>query len=175
MQIDRYALFLSLGLTRVYPHRQRLLANVTREKLVEPQGSRNCRRNIVVLSGVLVVAGFAGVDPQDLRVFGVRPSGGWGVLVLGAAAILTQVYWYILRFHHLNEDGVIQQLPYPPDEGPQDVPIDREHSRIVWRTADLLANQLAFVMTTLSWVFIGIWVAGCRFTIAKDCICSDLV
>ena len=71
----RRILFLSLGLTRVYPPEDQRHAKETTEKLLEPDGSKACRRNILALAGVVVVAGFAGADPRDLIVFGVKPRG----------------------------------------------------------------------------------------------------
>ena len=53
----------------------------TPEKLLEPDGARVCRRNILALAGVVVVAGFAGADPREISVFGVKPSGDWGYRV----------------------------------------------------------------------------------------------
>ncbi len=105
----RGILFLSLGLTRAHPSMDRKRAKRSSEKLVEPQGSRASRRNIIVLSGVLVVAGLAGADPHALNLFGVKPTGKWGVTVIGVAAVLAQIYWYFLRYQHLSEDGTIER------------------------------------------------------------------
>ncbi len=93
----RYFLFLSLGLTRGYSPQKQRYARHTTEKLLEPGGARACRRNIIALAGVVVVAGLAGADPHEISVFGVRPSGDRGVIVLGVAVILTHLYWYGLR------------------------------------------------------------------------------
>ena len=65
----------------------------------------------MALASVLVVAGLAGADPRDLSVFGVKPDGDWGVIVIGAAAISVQLYWYWLRYLHLKEDAVIEVEP----------------------------------------------------------------
>ena len=78
-----YFLFLSLGLTRSYRWNGHHDAKKAIEKLVEPEGSKNCRRKTLVLSSMLVIAGIAGADPHDLSVFGIAPSEGWGVIVLG--------------------------------------------------------------------------------------------
>ena len=77
--------------------------------LSETDGSKAYRWNILALASVLVVAGLAGAEPRDLSVFGVKPSGDWGVTVISAAAILTQLYWYILRYLHMKEDAAIEQ------------------------------------------------------------------
>lgn len=74
----RYFVYLTFGLTRVYPPQDRGRARETTETLVEPQGSKICRHNIVALSTMLAVAGFAGADPRELNMFGIRPSGDWG-------------------------------------------------------------------------------------------------
>ena len=56
--------------------------------------SKAYRRNILALGSV----------------FGVKPDGDWGVIVIGAAAMLTQLYWYVLRYLHMKEDAVIEQV-----------------------------------------------------------------
>ena len=50
----RYFAFLSFGLTRVYPSQDREHAKQTTEKLLEPDGSKACRRNILALAGIVV-------------------------------------------------------------------------------------------------------------------------
>ena len=155
----RYFLFLSLGLTRVYPSKGRKYAKGTTEKLLEPQGSRVCRRNILVLSGVVVVAGFAGADLNTLSLFGVKPSGDWGVPVLGFAAILTQLYWFCLRYQRLHEDGEIELDPGTRAPGVETVKISQVRGiRIVWRDADLFSNRVAFGLVLLSWYFMVRWI-----------------
>ena len=86
-------IFLSLGLTRAHPRKARKRAMQSLERMIEPQGSKNCRRNIIVLSGVLVLAGLAGADLHSLNLIGIRPTSEWGVAVLGTAAIFAQFYW----------------------------------------------------------------------------------
>ena len=58
----RYFWFLSIGLTRVYQPRDGEGSTSTTDKLCEPQASSVCRRNILMLSGALAVAGLAGVE-----------------------------------------------------------------------------------------------------------------
>ena len=147
----RRILFLLFGLTRVYPPEDRKGAKETTEKLLEPDGARVCRRNILALAGVVVVTGLAGADPRDLIVFGVKPADDWGVAVLGLAAILAHVYWYVLRYYHLRDDGKIE---------PECLKIDGNDFRLVRRGADLFSNWAAFVLTVLSWWFIGSWIVG---------------
>ena len=69
----RRILFLSLGLERVYPAWERERMNDVSEKLIEPEGARVCRRNILALAAIVVVASAAGADPSDLNIFGVKP------------------------------------------------------------------------------------------------------
>ena len=154
----RRLLFLLLGLERVYPPQGRKHAKETTEKLIEPVGVRVCRRNILAVAGVVVIAGAAGADPRDLDVFGVTPSNDWGVLVLGAAAILAHVYWYVLRYYHLRDDGSIQQDPTISDTGVEYLKIDWNDFRLVRRGADLFSNWVAFLLTGLSWCFIASWI-----------------
>ena len=156
----RRILFLSLGLERVYPPRDRKHAKETTEKLLEPDGARACRRNVLALAGVVVLAGAAGADPRDLIVFGVKPADDWGMLVLGSAAMLAQVYWYVLRYHHLRDDGRIEQNPAMSGTGAEYLKINWNDFRLVRRGADLLSNWAAFVLTILSWWLIGSWIVG---------------
>lgn len=155
----RYFLFLSLGLSRVYPPKDRKSGQGTTEKFLEPQGSRICRRNILVLSSVVVIAGFAGADLDTLNLFGVKPSGEWGVPVLGFAAVLSQMYWYYLRHQRLLEDGAIEQDSGTYADGAETVKISQVvNPRIVWREADLFSNRVAFGLVLLSWYFIVRWI-----------------
>lgn len=156
----RRILFLSLGLERVYPPQDQKHMTETTEKLIEPDGARVCRRNILALAGVVVVAGSAGADPRDLDLFGVKPSDDWGVCILGLAAILAHVYWYVLRYYHMRDDGRIEQIPAMSGTGAEYLKIDWNDFRMVRRGADLFSNWVAFVLTCLSWWFIWLWIVS---------------
>ena len=156
----RRILFLSLGLERVYPPWGRERMNDAPEKLIEPKEARVCRRNILALAAIVVVASAAGADPSDLDIFGVKPPDDWGVQVLGAVAILAQLYWYVLRYYHLRDDEMIGL--FPEISG-----VKKEYMKINWSgflmvriSADLVSNWTAFVLTILSWLCIGLWVIG---------------
>ncbi len=151
MKFRRF-LFLSLGLTRVYSPQGRKHSNERLEKLLEPDGARVCRRNILTLACAVVTAGAAGADPQGLEVFGVKLADERALFVLGFAAILAHVYWYILRYFHLWDDGKIE-----PNPG-EHLSINWEAFWFVRRGADLFSNWAAFVLTVLSWGFIVFWI-----------------
>ena len=158
----RYFLFLSLGLTRGYSPQKRGYGRNTTEKLLEPAGARVCRRNILALAGVVVVAGLAGADPSEISVFGVKPSGDRGVLVLGLAVILSHLYWFVLRYHHMKEDGVIEQdraLRHLSGHDAEYLKIAGNKSfTLVRKGADLFSNYAAIVLTCLSWFFVASWI-----------------
>ena len=156
----RYCLFLSLGLTRVYPAKWRNPRPTHYYKLLEPDGSRVCRRNILALAVVVVVAGFAGADPIELSVFGVDLSGDRGVLVLGVAVISAHIYWYVQRYLHLNEDGMIEMKP--PGEPKRNVNIRGHEFHLEQSSANLISNYVAFVLTVLSWWFVVAWIFSGR-------------
>lgn len=156
----RRILFLSLGLERVYPPQDWKHATETTEKLIEPDGARVCRRNILALAGVVVLTGAVGADPRDLDLFGIKPSDDWGVCILGLAAILAHVYWYVLRYYYLRDDGRIEQIPVMNATGAEYLKIDWNDFRMVRRGADLVSNWVAFVLTVLSWSFIGFWIVS---------------
>ena len=155
----RRCVFLSLGLTRVYPPHERGYGRNTTEKLLEPAGARACRRNILALAGVVVVAGLAGADPREISVFGVKPGGDRGVLVLGVTVILSHLYWYFLRYHHMKEDGVIEQDPALGGHDAAYLKIaGNESFTLVRKGADLFSNYAAIVLTCLSWYFVASWI-----------------
>lgn len=158
MNVRRF-LFLSLGLTLVYPPQKWVNAKQTTEKLLEPDGARLCRRNILALAGVVVIAGLAGADPRELSVFGVKPSGDHGLPVLGVAVMLSHVYWYVLRYHHLKEDGMIEQDPALSSHGLGNLKISaNDEFRLVRKLPDLVSNYVAVVLTCLSWAFVVSWI-----------------
>ncbi len=161
MKVSR-VLFLSLGLGHAYPRRDRQRTKGISEKLVEPEGARLCRRNIVAIGGVVVLAGLVGADPRDLVIFGIRPTTGRGMIFLGSAVFLAHVYWYVLRYCHLRDDGMIDRSPEMVLQG-----AGPEHAKISWneeiclvrRGADRFSNWVAFSLTILSWYFIVLWIA----------------
>lgn len=149
--------FLFLGLERVYLPKDSRRAKDLHEKLVEPQGSRNCRRNIIVLSGVLFLAGLSGADLHSLNLFGIKPSGEWGLAVLCGAAVFAQVYWYVLRYQHLKEDGSIERDETPEYSLP--LKISKINAlKLVRREADLFSNRAAVFLTLSSWCFVVPWI-----------------
>lgn len=156
----RRRLFLSLGLERVYPPQERERAKDATEKLSEPDASKAYRRNILALAGVVVVAGFAGADPRDIAVFGVKPAEDRGVLVLGLAVILVHVYWYVLRYHHLKEDGVVEPDPGANPNGLRQLKISWNDFRLVRKSADLWSNYVTVTLTVVSWCVVGSWICN---------------
>ena len=150
----RYFGFLLLGIPRTYiaGHEPKPAVLV----MSEPSGSINCRRNILALGGIVTISGFAGVDPHDLNVFGVNFSGERGALALGLAVLLTQLYWYVIRFHHLTEDATAVA------KNNEELLIRKLGSDycLVRKTADLLANRAAVFLTVLSWAFVAFWNSG---------------
>ena len=159
----RYFLFMSLGVERAYlPTHLRDMPNLEK-KMSEPNGSRNCRRNILALAGVLILAGLSGADPHDLNVFGVKPSGERGVWVIAAGAIVVQVYWFVMRYHHLTEDGTVPARSGTDGGALKTTSKLSENERLVRKDADLWANRAAVVLAPLSWVVIALWICGVRF------------
>ena len=156
----RYILFLSLGIERNFsPTDRRDEHRRGPRKFSEPSGSRICRRNILALGCMLALAGLGGVDPHDLNVFGLKFSGGRGVYVLGLAVILAQFYWYVMRYHHLNEDGTIPGQSYVVGGIPSNAKLS-VNVFLERKSADLWANFAAAFLTSLSWVFIVAWICS---------------
>ena len=149
--------FLSVGLTRVYPRPKRNSIKTTTEKLVEPTESRSYRRKILTLSGIIVITGLSGGDPNNLSVVGVNPTEG-RLPVLLMALIVIQIYWYFQKFHHLKEDGEIEQDPALSSGRGKNLKISRTHFTLVRKSADLYSNYVAFILTVCSWCFAFSWV-----------------
>ena len=156
----RRILFLSLGLERVYPAQERKRSKNSTENLIEPDRARVCRRNIMALAAVVVVANAAGTNPRYLNIFGVEPSDDWGLLVLGAAVILVHLYWYVLRYYHLRDDGRVEAILFNKNDRTENIKIKRNDLTLVRRGADLFSNWVAFVLTCLSWLSIFLWVVS---------------
>lgn len=154
----RHFLFMGLGLTRaLIPENQKDPESIV-DKLIEPDACMAYRRNFLALAGIVVVAGFAGAEPQDIAVFGVTPAEGRGVLVLGAAVVLVHLYWYAMRYHHLKEDGTIVQNPIWEGDELRELKISRGRIHLVRKSADLWANSVAVALTALSWYFVASWI-----------------
>ena len=154
----RYFMFLSLGIERRYTPADSQDGRY--QKLLEPHGSIVCRRNILALAGILVLAGGAGVNPQDLSVLGIRVSEGRGVLAFGVAVILAHLYWYAMRFQHLIEDGKIPPGSIHLPGGAREPGKAGEQFFLERKTADLWANRVAVFLTLLSWIFVALWICG---------------
>ncbi len=153
----RYFLFLSLGVKRTYfPADRPYVQDDQTAKISEPSGSRICRRNILALASILVLAGFAGVEPHNLVLFGVKLSVGNGDYVLCVAAILAQLYWYVMRYHHLTEDGTVPGTATEASMGRPTHSLSYQYC-LETKSADLWANRVAAFMTLLSLIFIGRW------------------
>ena len=163
MNVRRF-LFLFRGLALAYPRKEWPRRIETSEKVLEPQGSKNCRRNITVLSATLTLAGLAGADPHTLSMFGVKPSADWGFAVLYTAAVAAQILWYVQRFQHLSEDGILKKDPVldNPDAPAQKISWNPS-IRLVRKEADLFSNWVAFLLTLLSRYFIASWIFDVSF------------
>ena len=151
----RKFLFLALGLTRVHGPQEPIP-----DPIIEPEGVRIYRRNIIALAGLLVLAGLTGSSPDDLDVLGIKPGEGpWGVIVIGAAAIIVQVYWYWQKYYHLKEDGKIDNRG--ENKVGQLAHIDTLTGRgIVQKRANLLSNRVAFSLSFVSLCFIICWIVS---------------
>ena len=88
----REILFFSVGLTRVYSQNERVKINKFTEKLIESPESKSCRRKILTLSGIIILTGLSGADPNNLSVFGVEPVAD-RIWVLLLAVVAIQLYW----------------------------------------------------------------------------------
>ncbi len=155
----RKILFLSVGLTRVYPPNEREKVNDFSEKLRESAESKSYRRRILALSGIVVLTGLSGAEPNNLSVFGIEPIEGRMPVVL-VALIAIQLYWYFLKFHHFIEDGEIEPNEHLRSHGHKYDKITITHIPLIRKDADLFSNYVAFILTIFSWYFLFSWIVG---------------
>ena len=153
----RNFLFMWLGMSRTLSSEVQKSPDNDAGKLTEPAACTAYRRNILALAGIVVVAGFAGAEPRDIAVFGVTPAEGRGVLVLGAAVIFVHLYWYVMRYQHLKEDGTIRDAPTSGGHEPMELKISWNRFHLVRKSADLWANRVTVVLTLVSWWVIASW------------------
>lgn len=117
------------------------------EPINEADESRVCRRNVIALAGVVVIAGLAGSDPNQLEVFGVEPDPAGGAAIIGAAVITAHLYWYVQRSFHMAGRVWIR---------------GRSHEYLTVRletiTADWVGNAVAFGLALWSWCYAGSWI-----------------
>lgn len=149
-------LFLSVGLTRVYPPSERKNINDFTEKLRESAESKSYRRRILALSGIVVLTGLSGAEPNNLSVFGIEPIEGRMPVIL-IALVAIQLYWYYLKYHHFIEDGEIEPNDHLRKRGEKYDKITVTHIPLVRKEADLISNYVAFVLTICSWYFVISW------------------
>ena len=142
-------LFLTVGL-------QRISKNEGPEWVVqEPAGVGLSRRNIVVLSALIVLAGFACANPNDLNVFGLGlGTGARGTIVLSVAVFSVQAYWYGLKYLHIRDSGEL--------DGPNTTQKGRALRTIrgaclKQKDANWIANCVAAGLTVASWGVLGYW------------------
>ena len=129
-------------------------------QLREPDGSKICRRNILALSSIVILAGCMGAGPHEIDFFGVKPSGERAVSIFCAFIFLVQIYWYIKKYFHLKDDGTIEEFQ-PQTGGTSSYSMTgSDHLDGVPRRADLLSNIMALVLTLLSWCFIYAWIVA---------------
>ena len=150
-------LFLSIGLKRELRQQERSSVDPKNiEKLLEPVEARLYRRNILALSGIIVLTGLAGANPHDLSVFGVKPAAG-NTFVIGIAVVIVQLYWYAMRYQHLRDDGVIEIDTSLSPPGATNYKISIGNHTLVRKSADLFANHVAFWLTVYSWYWVASW------------------
>ena len=143
--------FLTVGIPRV----RKRDGDAKEWVLLEPEGVRLSRRNIIALSSLLILAGLACANPSDLNVFGLELGAGTrGTIILCTTVFVLQSYWYCLKYLHIKESGEI--------DGPHDTQAKRALSsvgdvRIRQKSANWIANCVAAGLTVVSWGVLVYW------------------
>ena len=143
--------FLTVGL----PHIRKRDGGPKEWVLLEPEGVRLSRRNIIALSALLILAGFAYPNPSDLKVFGLElGTGTRGTIILTCTVFVVQAYWYGLKYLHIRESGEIDGPHVSQNKRPlssiSDVCIKQ-------KSANWIANCVAAGLTVASWGVLAYW------------------
>lgn len=148
-------LFLTFGLWPI--HR---MAENGACPLVEPDGARIARRNIIGLSAILILAGFAGVDPRNLVLFGLDlDAGGRGAIVVLLGVGAAQVYWYCVKYFHMRDDAKANSSP--PDQHDHLLRLAANPDvSLKQASANWISNMAAFALTLGSWWFMYYWIVA---------------
>ena len=84
--------------------------------------------------------------------------------MIGTVAILTHVYWYILRYFHMMEEAIRELRivdPSNPTKGPIQIMLTENEPMVIERKiSDLVSNWACFLMTLLAWYFVGRWIVA---------------
>lgn len=134
-------------------------------QLVEPEGTKICRRNILVLSSIVILAGCMGNSPQDINFFGVNPSTENNIRVFSLFIFVVQTYWYVKRYLHLLDDGEIRLFPgkgghvYTDENKLLKHELSKNILTSVPKRADLISNIVGHILTILSWIILCSWIA----------------
>ena len=148
-------LFLTFGLWPVLR-----MAKKGARPLVEPDGARTARRNIIGLSAILILAGLAGVNPEDLTLFGLDlDAGGRGAIVAVVGAGAAQMYWYLMKYCHMRDDA--KANAHPPDRPDHLLRLAANPDvNLEQASANWISNTIAFGLTLGSWLFMYCWIAA---------------
>ena len=123
--------------------------------LLEPDGVRLSRRNTIVLSALLVLAGIACANPGDLNVFGLElGTGPQGTIILSGTVVVVQVYWYVLKYLHITESGEIVGRHVTQTKRLLNSVSD---VRVRQKSANWIANCVAAGFTVASWGVLVYW------------------
>ena len=156
--ISRRDWFLLAGYQRTYSPKARREPDETNSKIAEPKAAKACRRNILALAGIITATGFAGADPDELTVLGMKFQNN-APITLWIAIVVLQGYWYWARFLHLKEDGIVEELQFNTHEYRYTKMRHSTHFPLMRKNADLQANRIALFMsflsvaTATSWLF----------------------
>lgn len=127
-------------------------------QLLEPDASKRCKRNILVLSSTVILAGLIGKSPQDIDFFGLQPTDKEGVRWFCLSVTLVHVYWYMKRYLSLLDDGERQE--YQHFSGGTTLVSNAHRSRhlpCLPRRSDFISSLFALILTAWSWIFLWSW------------------
>ena len=105
------------------------------------------------------MAGLSGADPRDLTVFGVKAGADSGVFDFSVAAIVAQIYWYVLRYQHMKEDAMLVEMPVSEGQSIKELRVKlNPNLHLHQKPANLISNWVCFLMTVASWYFVYSWI-----------------
>ena len=81
------------------------------------------------------------------------------MFVLGLAIVFTHLYWFLMRYHFLKEDGIVEMRVGEMKMEIKEFKISNRDLNVclVRKSADLFSNYAAVILTGISWYFVMRW------------------
>lgn len=131
--------------------------SINENQIREPGVSKRCRRNILMLSSTIILAGLMEKSPEDINFFGLQPSDKKDVRWFCLSVALVHLYWYLKRFLSMLDDGEMHDYRYFSGETNVLNAHRSRHLGCLPKRSDFISNLIALILTSISWYFLWSW------------------